>query len=103
MNLNELSHEIKNSLLKQRVSLPYSTIDRVIREAIEIISLNLEKGNSVSLPKFGVFKTITRAPRTGRNPKTNSPVYIPEKRIPTFLSSDVLKNRIKGSETNNEY
>ena len=103
MNINELSKEIKQSLLKQRVSIPSVFIERVIKEMIEVISANLESGNSVSLSSLGTFKTVTRAERTARNPKTNEQIIIPKRKMPVFTPSEKLKLRVVNNGGRNEY
>lgn len=49
------------------------------------------KGDSITLPGFGVFKLKTRPARTGRNPATGGTVEIAEKRTLTFKASSALK------------
>lgn len=56
----------------------------------EIIAAELENGEQVSIPNFGIFKTATQAARTTAFGNT------PEKRVPKFKASSVLKKRIAG-------
>lgn len=44
----------------------------------------LKDGDKVTLVNFGTFSVATRAARTGRNPRTNEAITIPEKRVPKF-------------------
>ena len=61
----------------------------------QIISDTLASGDKVQIVGFGTFEVKERAPRTGRNPKANLPVYIPAKRVPYFTPGKVLKSRVE--------
>jgi len=51
------------------------------------ILATLAKGDPVQIHGFGTFKPVTRAARTGRNPRTGAPVQIAEKTIVKFVPS----------------
>lgn len=52
-----------------------------VADLFEEISSELENGNVVSLQGFGQFRLICKEPRPGRNPKTNEPHVISERRV----------------------
>ena len=56
----------------------------VVGALLETISQALEDGHRIELRGFGVFETVLRAPRTGRNPWTGNKVKIPGRRVPRF-------------------
>lgn len=56
---------------------------------ISAISECLASGDSITLMGFGSFKVVKRAPRTGRNPRTNEKIEIPACSIDFMSSSDM--------------
>lgn len=59
-----------------------------------IIAVELDAGKKVTIPGFGVFKTVARKARTGINPKTGQKINIPAKKYPTFKAGKTLKDRV---------
>lgn len=59
-----------------------------------IIAVELDAGRKVTIPGFGVFKTVARKARTGINPKTGEKIQIPAKKYPTFKAGKTLKDRV---------
>lgn len=59
------------------------------------VSSALKKGDSVTLIGFGTFAVSERAARTGRNPRTNEPLQIPARKVPTFRPGKKLKDDVK--------
>ncbi len=59
-----------------------------------IIAVELDAGRKVTIPGFGVFKTVARKARTGINPKTGEKINIPAKKYPTFKAGKTLKDRV---------
>lgn len=50
----------------------------------------LKKGDRVALVGFGSFSVATRAARDGRNPKDNTPLKIPAKKVVKFKAGSEL-------------
>ncbi len=59
-----------------------------------IIAVELDAGKKVTIPGFGVFKTVARKARTGINPKTGQKIQIAAKNYPTFKAGKTLKDRV---------
>jgi integration host factor subunit beta len=57
----------------------------------------LRTGDKIEIRGFGSFRTRSRLPRVGRNPKTGDRVDVPAKRIPYFKPSKELKDLVNGS------
>jgi len=57
----------------------------------------LRTGDKIEIRGFGSFRTRSRQPRVGRNPKTGDRVDVPAKRIPYFKPSKELKDLVNGS------
>lgn len=55
-------------------------LDALISTIIDHVSI----GEDVKIKDFGVFYRDHRNPRTGRNPRTNEEVPIPERNLPAF-------------------
>lgn len=64
---------------------------------VKIIKTELVAGESIKISDLGVFEVKERAPRTGRNPRTNELLPIPAKRVPHFRPSDSLKVAVSSS------
>ena len=56
---------------------------------------SLIDGNRIEIRGFGTFKAVSRAPRTGRNPRTGSEVKISRRRAPVFKPSKELRARVE--------
>jgi integration host factor subunit alpha len=70
------------------------------REAVEIIirtiKTSLENGDDVLLSRFGKFNVRSKSARRGRNPKTGEPLMLEARRVVTFKSSGMLRNKMNG-------
>ena len=51
----------------------------------------LLRGERVELRGFGTFRPVSRAPRTGRNPRTGETVRVPGRRSVSFKPTARLK------------
>ena len=65
----------------------YNTLFSMLAEA-------LKKGDSVSISGFGSFKTVKRAARKGRNPRSGVEIQIPESTAVKFTPSKALKENL---------
>ncbi len=54
----------------------------------------LSEGDKVELRGFGSFRTRSRDPREGRNPRTGASVYIPPKKVPFFKAGKELREMV---------
>lgn len=85
-----------------KVSMETGYSKRVVIAVIESLLKNvieaLVNGENVRFAGFGKFEAKKRAARTGRNPQTNEVVPIPEKIIPCFKPSSVLKQTVNKHE-----
>lgn len=63
---------------------------------LELFKSTLQKGEPVSVAKFGVFTVRTKAPRRGRNPRTGEEHIISPRRVVTFRASPQLKTEVEG-------
>jgi nucleoid DNA-binding protein len=74
----------------------------VVRQVFEIIRQTMIDGGSVHLPRFGVFRGVTKPAGMAMNPKTGKKcVYREEHKVPKMkFSYDVLRveEKVDGKE-----
>ena len=93
MNKSELIEE-----LAKRAELTKAAANKVIDALTEIITGAISKGNPVALIGFGTFKSVLRAARTGKNPKTGAPLKIAARTVPKFSAGAALKAAVSGKK-----
>ena len=81
----------------QATGLTKTDTAAVVDGFIESVIEALEKGEHIEIRGFGTFKAVSRAPRTGRNPRTGSEVKISRRRAPVFKPSKELRARVEDS------
>jgi DNA-binding protein HU-beta len=86
MNKNELIEGIS-----ARTGLSKADAGKGLAALTEIISEELQKGESVSLIGFGTFEVRERSERTGRNPQTGKEMKIEASKAPAFKAGAALK------------
>ena len=89
MNKNELVEAIALS-----TEITKTDVYKVVTSLTEVITDELEKGDSVSLKGFGTFEVRSRSERTGRNPRTGETLVIPASKVPAFKVSSALKKAV---------
>jgi integration host factor subunit beta len=77
------------------INLTQIDVKKIVQKTLDSILEALERGETVELRNFGVFKVKTRRGRIGRNPRTGQEVRVPEKRVVVFKPGLVLKTKIK--------
>ena len=90
MNKSEL---IKNLAEQSNISLDEATL--VVNTFVDCMKNALLEGDRVEIRGFGSFKVVKRAPRTGRNPRTNEKIEIPSCSVVKFLPGKALKEAVK--------
>ena len=56
----------------------------------------LSDGEDVKISGFGKFEVRQKGERVGRNPRTGEEIMIPERKVPRFKVSQVLKDELNG-------
>jgi DNA-binding protein HU-beta len=67
---------------------------RAVETTLDIITNTLRGGDTVTLSGFGTFSVTSRAPRTGRNPRTGEPIPIGPSKNPKFKAGKGLKDAV---------
>ena len=70
-------------------------VKKIVQRSLDVIVESLERGETVELRNFGVFKVKNRRGRLGRNPRTGEEVSVPEKKVVVFKPGLVLKHKVK--------
>ena len=85
MNKAELIQSLETRLGSKKAASDAleAVVDAIIRE--------VAKGNKVGITGFGTFEKISRAARTGRNPRTGTTVRIKKTSVPKFKPGTAFK------------
>jgi integration host factor subunit alpha len=65
-----------------------------IETLLDIIKLQLEKGDDVCISGFGKWKIRQKKARRGRNPQTGDEITITPRNVVTFSLSNVLRAKL---------
>lgn len=76
-------------------NLTQQDVKKIVQRTLDAIMESLERGETVELRNFGVFKVKSRRGRLGRNPRTGEEVPVPEKRVVVFKPGLIMKQKIK--------
>ena len=66
----------------------------IINGVMSTIINSLANNERVELRGFGTFGIKHRMPKKARNPGTGEPVYLPERYVPTFKPSKLMKSKV---------
>ena len=75
----------------RRMRLNKFTAEAVVDTVLEAIAESFAKKEDVRIAGFGMFKTRSRAARTGRNPRAGESVHIPACKMPSFKAARGLR------------
>lgn len=73
--------------------------ETVMNGIMNTITSALENNRRVELRGFGTFGVKKRDPRKARNPGTGETVYLPERYVPTFKPSGLLRKNVNKALT----
>ena len=93
MTKEELTKEIAS-----RTGVEKLLVNKTIESFMEIVKINMTKGQNIYLRSFGTFQVKKRAKKTARNISKNTTVIIPEHFVPTFKPSKEFVNKIKSKK-----
>jgi integration host factor subunit alpha len=79
---------------KTRYTLKKST--EVVEFILEAIKSNLKSDEDVLISGFGKFCVKKKNKRLGRNPATEEPLMLRERKVVTFKCSGILRKHISG-------
>ncbi len=77
-----------------KIELTKKQTETIVNILLGCITEALSEGDKVELRGFGSFRTRSRNPREGRNPKTGDAVQIPAKKVPFFKAGKELREMV---------
>jgi len=81
--------------VSNETNLTQIDVKKIVQKTLDVVSESLQRGETVELRNFGVFKVKTRRGRLGRNPRTGEEVTVPEKKVVVFKPGLILKIKVK--------
>lgn len=97
MNKTDLTKVVKETVSEVLEGVTVKDTSVFVDATIKAIQDAVIAGEKVSITGFGVFETVKRAARKGRNPQTSEEIIIPASKSPKFKASSAFKNAIKAS------
>ena len=91
MSLNKV--DIVDSIY-EKTSIQKKECARIVESLFEIIKSEFAKGNDVNISGFGKWSVLKKKARKGRNPKTGEALIIAARKVVTFKSSPVLRDKV---------
>ncbi len=71
--------------------------ETVMNGIMTTITESLARNERVELRGFGTFGTKHRMPKKARNPGTGEAIFLPERYVPTFKPSKLMKKSVNDS------
>ena len=89
---------VKSELIQKLCNLHPNILRKDITKAVFVIfneiSEALKNNMKYEIRGYGIFKVKSRKARIAKNPKTGEKVAIPEKKVPFFKMSKLMKLRL---------
>ena len=89
-----LTKDILSDIIREKAGFSMGDSKKLLEMTIEIIKTTLEKGEDVKIAGFGKWTLHNKRDRAGRNPHTGEKLNICARRVVTFHTSDLLRERI---------
>lgn len=80
--------------IASRTNLTKADAARAVNAVLDTIVETVAKGDDVTLPGFGSFKSVQRAAREGKNPKTGEKLQIAATIAPKFSAGATFKSAV---------
>ena len=81
-------------LVAEATGLTKVETETVMNGVMGTIIESLANNERVELRGFGTFGIKHRMPKKARNPGTGDPIYLPERYVPTFKPSKLMRSRV---------
>ncbi|WP_420634774.1 HU family DNA-binding protein [Candidatus Palauibacter sp.] len=72
----------------------------VVNAFLNAVKHAVVEGKHIEIRGFGTFKVRKRRTRMARNPRTGDPVRVPERSVPVFKPSRLLREDVAASQEN---
>ena len=80
--------------IASRANLTKADAARAVNAVLDTIVETVAKGDDVTMPGFGSFKSVQRAAREGKNPKTGEKLQIAATIAPKFSAGATFKSAV---------
>ncbi len=90
MNKSELI-----AAVSEKTEFSKKDAEKAVNAVIDAIVETVAKDEKVQLVGFGTFELRHRSERTGRDPRTNSPLVIPASTVPAFKVGKAFKTAVE--------
>lgn len=81
-------------IISEATGLTKVETEAVVTGFLEKMKEALKQGERVEFRGFGSFSVKKRKPKKARNPGTGETIYLPERFVPVFKASKLLKDEI---------
>ncbi len=81
--------------IAERTGVMRRDVEICFESLIDLITQTLVNRDRIEIRGLGVFKTKKRKERIARHPKTGAKVEVPERYVPVFKPSKILKERVE--------
>jgi integration host factor subunit beta len=86
--------ELVRKLAEHDRHLSRHDFEKIVDAILHVIRDGLARGDRVELRGFGTFALRKYAARMGCNPRTKTPVSVPEKVVPAFKAAKEMHQRL---------
>ena len=94
--------ELIAKLAERNPRLVSRDADEAVNTMLDAMTDALAGGQRIEIRGFGSFALNYRPPRVGRNPKSGDRVQVPAKYVPHFKAGKELRERVDGTETQDD-
>jgi integration host factor subunit beta len=94
-----IKSELASLIASRNPHLYHNEVERIVETILEDIAETLAQGGRVELRGFGVFSVRNRPPRSGRNPRNGTSVFVEEKWVPFFKAGKEMQDRLNSAWT----
>ena len=101
MSNNSLTRLELSDAVVREVGLSRHESMQLVDEVLEHILKALVEGENVKISSFGTFSCKQKKERIGSNPKTGIEAPIIARKVVTFKSSQIMKEKINEGNQNN--
>lgn len=70
-------------------------VKKIVHKVFDTVLEVLKEGRRIEIRNFGVFEVKKRKARMGRNPRTNEPVRVPERKQVVFKPGLEMNKKIR--------
>ncbi len=80
--------------IAEQIGFPKNHSSEIVETLLELIKSALESGEDVMISNFGKFCVKEKGERKGRNPATGDSMMLAPRKVVTFRSSGMLRDKI---------